>query len=255
MEQPKIVYNVRMSLVSASGFIGGIKEYTYHGIQQLPIVLALTSFTFAITTGSIAHSTLLVGLGVIMPAYTFLMQNLMGFILGKFFSEGRADWTCSSSDVCNIVPSYKKLSQLSFYTDNTLNGSIVPSYWITSMGFFFGFIFSNAADTLQTPMFPGSDPIGHEKRNTQSMFLIAASAIFFVILMFIRFYFMKGCEGRGGSGVAISVFFGLTAIGIGWGFYMLSKVCGARSSDLFGVLSQILPVSAMATSPVVCTAE
>ena len=244
-----------MSLVSASGFIGGIKEYTYRGIQELPMVLSLTSFVFAITTGSIAHSTLLVGLGVIMPAYTFLMQNLMGYILGKFFSEGRADWTCSSSDVCNIVPSYKKLSQLSFYTDNTVNGAIVPSYWITGMGFFFGFIFSNAADTLNSPMFPGSDPIGHEKRNTQSLFLIAAASIFFVILMFIRFYFMKGCEGRGPSGVAISVFFGITAMGIGWGFYVLSKVCGARSSDLFGVLSQILPPSATAVSPVVCTAE
>jgi hypothetical protein len=244
-----------MSLVSASGVISGIKEYTYRGIQELPMVLSLTSFVFAITTGSIAHSTLLVGLGVIMPAYTFLMQSMMGYILGYFFSAGRADWTCSSSDVCNIIPSYKKLAQLSFYTDNTANGSVVPSYWITGMGFFFGFIFSNAADTLQTPMFPGSDPIGHEKRNTQSLFLIAASAIFFVILMFIRFYFMKGCEGRGPSGIAISVFFGLTAMGIGWGFYVLSKVCGARSSDLFGVLSQILPASATAPSPVVCTAE
>ena len=45
------------------------------------------------------------------------------------------------------------------------------------------------------------------------------------------------------------------AAGIGYGMYNLSRKCGARSSDLFGVLSQILPPSATSPHPVVCTAN
>jgi len=52
-----------MSLVSASGFITGVKEYIYRGIQEMPLVLILTSLLFVITTGSIAHLSLLLGHG------------------------------------------------------------------------------------------------------------------------------------------------------------------------------------------------
>jgi hypothetical protein len=54
-----------MSLVSASGFITGVKEYIYRGIQEMPLVLILTSLLFVITTGSIAHTSLLIGLIVL----------------------------------------------------------------------------------------------------------------------------------------------------------------------------------------------
>ena len=45
------------------------------------------------------------------------------------------------------------------------------------------------------------------------------------------------------------------AAGIGYGMYNFSRKCGARSSDLFGVLSQILPPSATSPHPVVCSAS
>lgn len=244
-----------MSLVSASGFITGIKEYLFRGIQELPMVLSLTFFVFAITTGSIAHSTLLVGISVIMPLYTWISQQLMSMILTKYFSEQKANWTCSTSDTCNIVSSYKNMGKTMYFFDDIEKSHTAPSYWITSMGFFFGFIMTNAIDTLQTPMFPGADPIGHEKRNFQSMFLLVATSIFIVLLLLIRFYFMASCEGRGFLGKSIGVTFGVIAGLIGWGFYELSKVCGARSSDLFGVLSQIIPPSASAVSPTVCMSE
>jgi hypothetical protein len=66
---------------------------------------------------------------------------------------------------------------------------------------------------------------------------------------------MGDCEGRGTLGRVFGVFFGILSAGIGVGFYYLSKVCGARSSDLFGVLSQMLPASAMSPTPIVCTAS
>ena len=244
-----------MSLLSASSVIGGVKEYMFRGIQELPTVLSLTFFVFAITTGSIAHSTLLVGISVIMPLYTWIAQQLMNIILTKIFGDQKASWTCSTSDTCNVVSSYKNMSKINYFIDSVENSHSAPSYWISAIGFFFGFILTNAIDTLQTPMFPGADPIGHEKRNTQSMFLLAATATLIVLILAVRFYFMGSCEGRGFLGKAVGLTFGVIAGLIGWGFYILSKICGARSSDLFGVLSQIIPPSASAVSPTVCMPE
>ena len=245
-----------MSLVSASGFIGGIKEYAFHGMQQLPLVMTMTSFLFTITTGSIAHATMTIGLGVIMPLYTVIAQQISSFLLNRLDKDGITGWTRSTVDVCHIVPSHKDLKSLAYYskpgTDTT---AVVPGYWIISMGFFFGYVISNALETLQQPAVAGADPIGHEKRNTQAMFLLAATIIMALIFFVVRFYFMSDCEGRGATGKAVSVFFGLSAYGIGAMFYTLSRACGARSSDLFGVLSQILPASATSQNPVVCSSD
>ena len=70
-----------MSLVSASGFITGVKEYIYRGIQEMPLVLILTSLLFVITTGSIAHTSLLIGLIVLMPIYGICLRSICGFFL------------------------------------------------------------------------------------------------------------------------------------------------------------------------------
>ena len=248
-----------MSLVSASGLVSGIKEYIYRGIQELPTVLSLTFFLFAITTGSIAHSTLFVGISIFMPLFTMLTKGMMGKIIECMFHGNNEElrkklWTCSGSDVCNTVSSYKKMATPDYFINNT-NGSSAPSYWITTMGFFFGFVFSNIMDTMNSPMYPGSDPVGHEKRNSQSMFILCATSLFLIGLVIIRFYLMGACEGQGFLGKSISIAFGIISGIIGWGFYEISKSCGSRSSDLFGVLSQIIPPSASAVSPTVCVSE
>jgi len=242
-----------MSLVSASSFIGGIKEYTYRGIQELPLVLGLTSLVFTITTGSVAHGTIALGLGVLMPLYTVIVQNVLSLILKNVIPERETEWTRSSSEVCKLIPNYSN-KLFSYYSGNS-EGLSIPSYWITSIGFFFGYILSNALDTLLMPALANADPTGHEKRNTQAMLLLITSSIFFLMLITVRFIFMRDCEGRGILGRIISILFGLSAVGIGYGMYNLSKVCGARASDLFGVLSQILPASSLSPNPVVCTSE
>jgi len=63
---------------------------------------------------------------------------------------------------------------------------------------------------------------------------------------------MSGCEGRGSIGIFDSLLAATGAAAIGYGMYEFSRKCGARSSDLFGVLSQILPVSATSSNPTVC---
>lgn len=243
-----------MSLVSASGLIGNTKEYIYRGIQQLPLIMALTSFMMTVTTGSIAHATLFGGLTVAMPIFTWVSQYLLGKVLSSTMSERKSEWSRSTVDVCKIVPSPESFKKLEYYAyDSAGNVSVIPSYWITSIGFIFGYFLSNGIDTLDAPIAPGADPIGHDKRYTQAIHIIVATCIIFALIVVARFYFMSDCEGRGTFGKVLGSIFGLTSIGIGVAAYKISRSCGARSSDLFGVLSQILPASAMSPTPIACT--
>jgi hypothetical protein len=238
-----------MSLVSASGFITGVKEYLYRGTQEMPLVLILTSLLFVITTGSIAHTSLLFGLTILMPLYGFFLRTIGGFFLSLLSKENQAGWTCSSGDTCNIVRPYE-------YPSAQSAGGIVPSYWILAIPFYFGYILMNAYETYYAPIRKDSNPVNIEKRNTQALFLAVASIFLFILLLGVRFTFMGDCEGKGLMGKILSIFvFGSSAFVIGTGVYSLSKLCGARSSDLFGVLSQILPQSATDTRPVVCSAS
>ena len=169
-----------MSLVSASTTIGGIKEYTFRGIQELPLVLGLTSLLFTVTTGSVAHGTMALGLGVVMPIVTGISQKLISMLLKWTVPERETEWTRSYSDVCRIIPSYSNKA-LGYYTGANESRNI-PSYWITSIGFFFGYVLSNSIDTLTKPAAPNSDPVGHEKRNSQALLLLITTSAYLVVL-------------------------------------------------------------------------
>lgn len=244
-----------MSLLSASGVVGGVKEYLYRGMQQLPLVIGTTSLIFTITTGSIAHANLALGVGILMPIYTFIMQKVLGSIFPRVLPTGNISWTRSTGDTCNLIPSYKPLSILdSFKTDGASKESI-PSYWLMSVAFFIGYSITNAIDNLMTPAQPSADSAGVEKRSTQSIFVIAAVSVFAFIILATRFIFMHGCEGRGNLGIIVSLLAAGGAGYIGSEVYALSKKCGARSSDLFGILSQILPASSTTKNPIVCSSD
>jgi hypothetical protein len=141
------------------------------------------------------------------------------------------------------------------YYDKYNIGGAVPSFWIMEVAFFIGYCISNAVDSLLTPAAQGSSDINHEKRNTHAILVIVTTTIFSVLVLGMRLYFMKSCEGIHWGGLLISFIGATGAAGIGYGMYDLSRKCGARSSDLFGVLSQILPPSATSPHPVVCTAN
>ena len=242
-----------MSLVSSTRLVGGLREYVYRGFQQLPLVLGSTSLLFTIATGSIAHANLALGMGILMPLYTWILQKWWGFTMNSIWKDS-VFWKRSSSDTCRIIPDISKSTTLEYYKPSQLDGS-VPSYWLTSIAFFAGFSISNAVDSLKTPMAAGSNEMNHEKRNTHAIIVIATTAIFLLLVFIARFYYMNGCEGVGGGGIFLSIFSAAGAAGIGHGMYTISKVCGARSSDLFGILSQILPASATSPKPVVCMAS
>jgi hypothetical protein len=195
------------------------------------------------------------GLAFIIPSLTVILKLLIDFAVTKFMPEKKDQLSRSLVDVCRVIPvpdSFKKLDYYTFGTDATR--SVAPSFWITSIGFMFGYFISNGFDTLSVPMVQGGDPVGHEQRYTQATHILIATFIFFILIILARFYYMGDCEGVGLFGKTIGITCGLASLGIGSGLYFLSKSCGARSSDLFGVLSKLMPASAMSPTPTACIA-
>jgi hypothetical protein len=175
--------------------------------------------------------------------------------MSKFAPES-IFWKRTSSDVCRIIPGLKgEEKTLKYFLKEDAAGDSVPSYWITSIGFFIGYTMTNAVDSLLTPAAPGSNVMNHEKRNTHATNIIISLSIFSVLIIGMRLRYMSGCEGIGNAGAGLSILFAVGAAGIGYGMYQLSKSCGAKSSDLLGILSQILPIEATRPHPVVCTAN
>lgn len=238
-----------MSLVSASSFVGGIKEYLYRGFQQLPLVLAMTSFVFTVTTGSVAHTTMFTGLVFIMPLFTVFSQELL-----KRIAKNN-NWKRSNADSCNVITDYKSLKDFGYYVSTDMNNwNNIPSYWLTSISFFFGYILANAYHASTQPG-DTTNPMNYEKRMTTALYATFCSVIVLCVLILVRFTVMSNCEGTWWLAYVISILFGLLSAGIGVGLYDLSVRCGARSSDMLGILSQIVPASASSPSPTVCMAQ
>jgi hypothetical protein len=302
-----------MSLVSASKLVGGLKEYGYRGFQQLPLVIGSTSMLLTIATGSRAHAGIVLGMGVLMPIYTVIMQSIVGITM-PFLFPGSIFWKRVTSDTCNIIPEFSASGglALSQFKSGQVDGAL-PSYWLMGIAFFIGYSISNAVDSLLTPEAPGSNEINYEKRNHQAVVVITTCTIFAFLILATRMYYMPGCEGVqsgtgilgfllavaaiifivilfiipfqisgpiviflllplfiggatgkdsgvsnilfGSAGLFLTLLSATGAAGIGYGMYYASKQCGASSSDLFGILSQILPPSATGESPVVCMAQ
>lgn len=230
--------------------LGGLKEYVYRGLQQLPIVLASTSLIYTVATGSLAHLNIFLGMSLVIPIATFLLQQLIGWLCNLIVPNS-IFWKRGGGDTCNIIPSVKQESLT--YFDKAVPSGAVPSYWIMQVSFFIGYCISNAVDSLLTPAAEGSSDVNHEKRNTHAIIVIVTTVVFSLLVLGMRFYFMRSCEGIHWGGFVLTFIGAAGAAGIGYGMYELSRKCGARSSDLFGVLSQILPPSASSPHPIVCT--
>lgn len=232
----------RMSLVSASGFIGGIKEYFYRGFQELPLVMTLTSLTFLVTTGSGAHMTIFFSLTFLVPILTLLVRGVVKI----FFSEN-TDMKCSSADVCKSARPYD-------YSSGHSEAVTIPGFWLPSICFYFGYIIANASHSYSLYS-EKSSSLSMEKRKTKSLQIYLITILLFAIILFIRFAFMADCEGIGGFAKVMSSIVGLMMCGVGYAIFQLSNNCGVRSSDLLGVLSQMLPEKPKDIRPVVCKAS
>ena len=236
-----------------SRIIGNVKEYVYRGIQQLPIILASTSLVYTVSTGSLAHMNIFLGMSLIVPIITFVLQSLIGWSMNTIWPNS-IFWKRGGGDSCNMI-THSKEEKLDYFDKNSITGGSVPSYWLMQISFFIGYSMSNAIDSLLTPAEQGSSDVNHEKRNTHAIFVIVTTCIFICLILFMRFYYMRGCEGVAAGGFVLSLIGALIGSVLGYSMYKFSRACGARSSDLFGILSQILPTSSTTPNPIVCSAN
>ena len=125
--------------------------------------------------------------------------------------------------------------------------NVVPTYWVTIMGFFFTYLFINALRLYkkqETSKAPASSVAARKSQSMTSMIIIIAVGIIFAIMRYAT-----SCETM--LGMILGSLLG-GSIAYGWNKFM--KRCGlGRLDDLFGISNRILPLQSYEeTEPTVC---
>jgi hypothetical protein len=233
-----------------SSIIGGLicaaRNFTAQGFRSLPTILAGTTLVLGLTQGNLNFIFFFIGLAILSPTAALLGNILFEFIFSKLsFFIPQELWAVRGGDAaaCAILPLLSMGK-----TVETVN--VVPSYWLTIMTFFYGYLFTNAYNlyTLQSDSKAPSENVTRRKNQAMmSMNILVAVAIVTII-----FRYTTGCET--GLGVLLS-----TALGgsLSYGWYKFMRNCGlGRLDDLFGIANRILPYQSLEdTEPTVCVPD
>jgi hypothetical protein len=105
---------------------------------------------------------------------------------------------------------------------------------MTHVVFFLSYLLANAVDVFKTdPDFNASD-WQVSNRRSKAVAVIIVVVLVMAALLAAR-YILTGTETRLGALIS------LLSIPIGFGWYELAKTCGARESDIFGIVQQMTP--------------
>jgi hypothetical protein len=202
-----------------------IKQYLSRSVSLFPILIATISYFMFAGLGNIAFLFLFVGLAILVPACVFIgnlgFSTLLGYM--KFIPESL--WKTTTADCM-------------FRGGDNLLRPVVPSYWMSAIIFFITYFFMNAFTLYNREAAPGSSPDKVKARKAQAAMGMALILLIGITLILIRL-FTSRCETI--IGTLISLLF--IPIGVAW-FKLLSECSADRLTDLFGVISQIVPSSA-----------
>jgi hypothetical protein len=107
--------------------------------------------------------------------------------------------------------------------------------------FFLSYLLANANDVFKKEPDSGASSWQVSNRRSKAVAVLIVLSISMVTLVVFR-YFLTGAETLGGILISLPV------IGIGFGWYELAKTCGARESDIFGIIQQMTPNGGAPTS-------
>lgn len=202
---------------------------------SLPLLLIAFIGLLGIGLGNIGFFILFLGHALVLPVAIPLLHLLSRLIGGV----GNPSFYVRSSDVGQLVPS--AIQDYSYQ-------NVVPSYWLTHIWFFMGYLFTNALNIYKLPKADKANPRLYANRRTRSIALMISTTVFVLILTMLRY--RTGAETM--LGVVASAAVGG---GLGFGWYEFAKLCGARHADMFGIAQQILPEEAKkAAGPMACMA-
>jgi len=202
--------------------------------KALPLLLISFIGFLAIGLGNLSLFVLFLGHSVIVPVVVEIMH--------KATSSSTLDVGGDISQLVPLVP-----------TTGASYGGLVsnfPSYWMAHICFFFGYLLTNAI-TIYTgyglpPTAANAPDWAVEARKTRAATLITTTVILWVLVSYLR-YSLTGAERAAGL---ISAFVVLGGLGCGW--YFFAQLCGARNSDIFGIVQQMVTQDDSNSKPMTC---
>lgn len=163
----------------------------------------------------------------------------------RWFSTETTGITGADARACALLPPYPGQTVYTF-----------PSLWTILYSFLFGLLVSNAielyrlpAPTLSTvPSQQLKDSLDKQEKTRKQIAIGSISVLSLATLGILYYRISKvGCD----SFKDIPLFAWSAAFGAGW-YAILTRDCGIRATDLFGIVSSYVPPSAL-NKPIVCT--
>jgi nicotinamide riboside transporter PnuC len=113
----------------------------------------------------------------------------------------------------------------------------VPSFWLSIMTFFYGYLFMNAYGLYTQDPAEGGKQVQVKARQFKAATSMAILLVLLIGTVWLRFA-TSNCETS--LGVLLST---STGVGLAYGWYSFMTRCGlGRLEDVFGVMSRIVPV-------------
>lgn len=233
---------------SLKDIISDIRNFLYGGVRTLPLTLGGTLLILGFMTANYAILFFLIGFLILTP----IASELLNFIASLTPLKDVKWFMVPDSDVCRINVPFLRM-------DNARSTEPVfkfTSLWIAMFTFFSAYLATNAATlysrpTVETTMTVKSENSSDIKervvnRTSQAMTSLITIAVFYVIIILVKYY--SGCESVI-SMLLTSIIFGF--FGYGW-YKALSSVGEDRLSDLFGIANRLLDLGQINNPPVAC---
>ena len=199
----------------------------------LPIIMITLIIFLSISILNVGMIVLALGQVFIVPLTTMLLHAIT-----QFMPAG----SIAATDRALLVPSFESATMA-----GTIN--VTPSYWVAHIVFLCGYVFSNALTTYKlatTSTTEGDYDWKVANRKARSIMIMAVSLILMFLLIALRYAFV-GTERIPGVLLALLVFLPLS-----YGWYQVAIQTGARNSDVFGIVQQMIPVPEQDKSAALC---
>lgn len=234
-----------------SEFLGdlicGTRNLLIQGFRSLPVFLGSSLLFMGLTQGNLNMLFFFVGLFIVAPTASMIVNLLLEFVFKWLLDsdEGRAWWTVpfATAEQCTLFGTPVR------GMESAIPGavSVVPTYWMTIMAFFFTYLLSNASELMKKPTSDKADPTLVSARKSQAILSISIVSILLLVITVIRY--LTSCETAIGMGIAWILGANLAIL-----WFKFMRACGmGRLEDVFGITNMLLPrQSTDENAPVVC---
>ena len=218
------------------------------GFRSLPVLLAGAILTLGLTQANYNLIFFFVGLFLITPIATLILNVIIDFVFGIWpftYIDSKFLSVMGNTEQCNLFSTPVLGSATS-----DIPITVVPSFWMTILAFFFSYLFYNAENLYSKPASRNAPKAEVDARKNQSILSMMVLIIFGILFTILRYG--TSCETVFGIFVSWSL-----GGSLGYGWYKFMRNCGfGRLDDLFGISNQLLPFESLEDQdPTVCVPQ